>query len=396
LEDIGMTLLAGTKVVDFTANAAGPYCTMLLADMGAEVVKIEPPTGDSARGWGEGSPDQRSFLFLAVNRSKRSLVLDLRTEEGLRTAHRLVTDADVVVESFAPGIADKLGVGYDTCRALRPGVIYCSVSGFGQTGPLSREPGFDMMLQAYTGIMSMNGEPGAPPARIPISALDLMTGSLAYSSVIAALWRREKDGVGERIDASLYDSALNLLCYAVPEYTATGRSPGRHGGQFPYLAPYEVFSGRDAFFYLGVGTESAWRKLCGLLDDQDLTSDPRFATNSARVLNRSHLRERLQKVFKMESAEVWVSRFKELRIPAALIRSVGDALTDEHCRARQATAPIPGLGDVHAPSFPVKFDNMKLASWTEPPLLDEAAGYIRDSLAGESGSQDASDNGTTA
>lgn len=375
-----MTLLSGVTVLDFTANAAGPYCTMLLADMGADVIKVEPPTGDSARGWGTGTPDQRSFLFLAVNRNKRSIVLDLKAPGDLRIAHQLIERADVIVESFAPGVADSLGVGLNLCRELRPDVVYCSVSGFGQTGPLRHEPGFDMMLQAYSGIMSINGEPGSPPARIPISTLDLTTGSFAYSAVIAALWRREKCGEGDHIDASLYDSAINLLCYAVPEYTASGQSPTRHGGQFPYLAPYEVFSGSDEYFYLGVGTESAWRKLCLLLNDDELAADPRFSTNPERVTNRDELRRKLEAVFIEGSAASWVEKLREVRIPAALIRTVGDALTDEHCHIREATRALPGLGPVHAATFPIRFERMPLAEWVEPPLLNEGSEHVRSLL----------------
>lgn len=375
-----MALLSGVRILDFTANAAGPYCTMLLGDMGAEVIKVEPPSGDSARGWGASRPDQRSFLFLAVNRNKRSIVLDLKDPADKDAAHRLVRTADVVVESFAPGVADSLGVGYEQCREIRSDIIYCSISGFGQTGPLSREPGFDMMLQAYSGIMSMNGEPGAPPARIPISALDLMTGSLAYSAVLATLWRRERDGQGDRIDTSLYDAAINLLCYAVPEYTATETSPNRHGGKFPYLAPYEVFEASDDYFYLGVGTESAWRRLCVLLEWTSLTDDPRFSSNSARIANRDELRSLLQQVFSSRTASEWVALLREARIPAALVRHVGDALTDEHCRARGATQPLPGLNGIEAAAHPVKFGALEVAEWTEPPRLGDDSTAIRDTL----------------
>ena len=375
-----MPLLSGVRVLDFTANAAGPYCTMLLADMGAEVIKVEPPNGDSARGWGRATPDNRSFLFLAVNRNKRSIVLDLKSPADLEVAHQLIATADVVVESFAPGATERLGIDYAQCRDIRPDLIYCSVSGFGQSGPLRQEPGFDMMLQAFSGIMSMNGEPGAPPARIPISALDLMTGSFAYSAVLASLWRREQDGAGEQIDTSLYDAALNLLCYAVPEYTATKISPSRHGGKFPYLAPYEVFRGSDDYFYLGVGTESAWRRLCAMLDREDLAMDPRYETNSQRVANRESLRSLLDGIFSAAPAREWVAQLRKERIPGALIRNVGEALEDDHCRIREATQNLPGMDGVHAASFPVKFERLELSEWSPPPRLGENSTAIRDSL----------------
>lgn len=364
-----MPLLSGLRVVDFTAAAAGPFCTMMLADLGAEVIKIEPPIGDHGRHWGNWHVDNKSFLFFAVNRNKRSVVIDLKSPEGQRQVHRILRRADVVVESFAPGGAEKLGVDYESCRRLSSNVVYCSVSGFGRTGPRRDELGMDMMLQAYTGIMSYTGEPDRPPVRIAVSAIDLMTGSMGFGGIMAALRDRDQTGEGQRIEVSLYDTAMNMLLWAVPQYSAIKRLPAKLGGEFEHQFPYGVFEAADGYFYLGVSTPAHWRRFCAQLGLDELIDDPRFNTNGGRIDRRDELRELLRPVFAKRTLAELIGGLKPAGVPISKIRDVGEAIYDEHAKAREIVLPLPGYPDILVASAPLKMERGFVPEWTDPPDL---------------------------
>lgn len=366
-----MGVLTGKTVLDFTSNAAGPYLTMLLADLGATVIKLESPgRGDAARGWGSARPDGRSFLFLATNRNKRSVALDLKHPRRDEVLKPLIDQSDILVESFGPGAAEKLGVSFSKVSETNPHLVYCSVSGYGRTGPLSHKPGFDMALQAYTGILNMTGEPDGPPVRVPISALDLMTGSMGALAVVAAIGADQ--GNGQHIEVSLYETAMNMLLYAIPQYSLTGTAPQRLGGEFAYLYPYGVFAASDEYFYLGVGSESAWQRFTGAIQMPELRDDPRFATNSDRIEHRDDLRAILATVFAQYSASYWIDLLGDASVPVEPINDVGDAVLDPHAKERGAVVEIPGMEEpALMPGIPFKMERGTVEPWGAPPLLGE-------------------------
>ena len=347
-------ILEGIRVLDFTAFVAGPYCTMLLADFGADIVKIESPeNGDGARFWGK-STDGRSPVFAATNTNKRSLMLDLKQPEAREIVSRLVERSDIAAEAFSPGVAARLGIGYDDLRAQKPNIIYCSVSGFGQTGPLRNKPGFDMALQAHTGIMSMTGEPGAAPVRVGPAAIDILTGSLAFGAICMALYDRAQTGQGQYIDVSLFDSSMSMLSYAVVEYFSVGHIHQPSGGQHPNIVPYGVFKAQDRYFYFGIALERHWSRFCEKLGIGDIASDPRFATNESRINHRQELNDRLNTLFARKPAKEWVQEIEEIGIPANLIHHVGEACDHPHTAAREAVVDIPGMPGWKTPGIPIK------------------------------------------
>lgn len=366
-----MALLSGLRVVDFTAAAAGPFVTMMLADLGAEVLKIEPPVGDHLRHWGSWHIDNKSLAFLAVNRNKRSIVLDLKTEKGKEQAYRLIADADIVVEAFADGVAERLGIDYESCKRVAPDVIYCSVSGFGRSGPMRHGKGMDMMLQAYSGIMSYTGEPGRPPVRIAVSAIDLMTGAMGFAGILAALRDRDQTGKGQQLEVSLYDTSMNLLLWAIPQYTATGRVPPKLGGEFEHLYPYGVFEAADAYFFLGVATPALWRTFCDVLDLGHLYDDERFATNASRIDHRDELRAILGKVFADKALDELIGVLDPAGVMISKIRDVAEAVDDPHAAARQMILPLPGYPDIKVAAAPLKMERGFVEEWTRPPDLGE-------------------------
>lgn len=366
----GKGVLAGLRVADFTANVAGPYCTMLLADLGAEVVKVERiGSGDTSRSWGAARDDGRSFLYLSLNRSKKSLALDLKSERGIGVARRLLATSDIAVVSYGAGAADKLGIGHAAAAALNPALVYCSITGYGGPGPLSGDLGYDMTLQGDTGIMSMTGEEGRPPARVPVSALDITTGSLAQGAILAALLERAKSGMGQHVQASLYQSAMNLLGYVVPQYSLSGDQPGRFGGEVSYAFPYGVVEASDAFFILAVSGDAAWSRLCGCLEVPELAHQEPFTTPHGRLRHRNELREILRPLFRRRTAVAWVNMLRAARIPATLVLSVGEAIDHPHAHESGALAQIPGLPrGARMAATPTKMQRGQ-AAYGEPPVL---------------------------
>ncbi|MPZ59817.1 MAG: CoA transferase [Propionibacteriales bacterium] len=327
--------LDGVRVVDFSRVLAGPYCTMNLGDLGADVVKVErPDVGDDLRSWGPPFAESgESTYFMSVNRNKRSLVADLRSEEGLALARELVAGADVVVENFRPGVMDSLGLGYDDASAGNPGLVYCSITGFGDTGPLRTQPGYDVILQAMTGLMSVTGEPDGDPMRVGVAIIDIATGLYALSGILAALHARERDGRGQRLDLSLLSTGIASLPNHTAGYLVAGAEPGRLGNQHPNVAPYGVFSAADGDLVLACGTDQQWSSLCALMGHPEAGSDERFRDNRGRVVRRDEVQALLEEWFSTESTASLAARLTEAGIPAAPIQSVPAAVSHEQVDA---------------------------------------------------------------
>ncbi len=371
-----MTLpLSGIRVLDLTRVLAGPYCTMMLGDLGADVVKVEPAgAGDETRTWGPPFQGGESTYFLAVNRNKRSVVLDLKQADALEAARRLAASADVVVENFRPGVAERLGLGARSLTEAHPKLVYCSISAFGQTGPGRDRPGYDLVVQAASGMMSVTGEAEGPPVKVGIAIADVLTGMNAAIAVIAALHARPaRGGRGGVVDAALYDSLVAFLSTLVTGFAATGRPPTRWGSAHPQIAPYQGFRAADGDLVVCVTNDKFWRSLCDLLERPDLKDDPRFATNPDRVAHRDLLVPLLEATFASRPVAEWMARLGAAGIPAAPIRSLDAALADPVVAARGMLASVahPTAGTVRMPGVPWHGDAAPTAIRRPPPRLGE-------------------------
>jgi len=363
--------LAGIRVLDFTANAAGPACSMLLADFGAEVIKIEPPEGDATRRWGKARLGERNDLtptFVSMNRNKQSVVLDLKDPKGLKEAHGRIAESDVVIESYAPGVAARLGISYKDASIIKPDVIYCSVSGFGQTGPLSSRPGFDMLMQAFAGHMSITGERGRGSVRSGPSAIDLMTGAHGAFAILVALRHRDKTGEGQAIDVSLYDSAVYMICNHLSEFLTSGQLPDKFGSDFPLIAPYGVFKAKDREFYLGVSSDRMWQSWCKEMARPDLAKDLRFIDMGSRVANREVLLAEMTETSKTRTASEWVDAAIALGIPASLVQTMEEVACHEHTLARELVIDS-GAAGIKTVGIPIKMSKTPGIHRLAPPSL---------------------------
>jgi crotonobetainyl-CoA:carnitine CoA-transferase CaiB-like acyl-CoA transferase len=371
-----MAPLDGIRVLDFTQAMAGPDCSMLLADFGADVIKVEPPGGEGSRTWGTsrfGPDGQFSALYLAFNRNKASVVLDLKSEEGQSRARKLVAESDVVIEGFRPGVADRLGIGYEQLVRLKENIVYCSISGFGQTGPLHERPGYDQLLQAYAGHMSITGELGRPSVRIGPSAIDLLTGAHAAFGILVALRERDRSGTGQWVETSLYDSSLHLVSHFIADYTGSNTLQSKGGGSFPFLAPYGMYEGRDREFFLGVGTDRMFARLCRALGRDDLLDDSRFETNDRRVLHRHELDVELRPIFRTEEARHWVGLCLELDIPTSEVCTIAEVVAQEHALAREMIVDT-GVDTVRTAGIPIKLSRTPGTIRRPAPRLGEDNG----------------------
>jgi formyl-CoA transferase len=367
--------LTGLRVLDLSQVMAGPFCCMLLGDMGADVIKVEPPgTGDQTRksmGFrmkGEDSPG-----FLALNRNKRSITIDLKTPEGQRTLHKLVETADILVENSRPGVSKKLGADFETLSRINPRLIYASISGFGQTGPWSQRPGFDLIAQAMGGVISGTGIPGAEPVKSGIPVGDLGAGMFACYGILSAVIGRERTGKGQYVDTSLLDAALALSVWESTEYWATGKSPGPLGTANRMSAPYQAFAGSDGYFVVGAANQKLWLIFCDAIGRPELKDDPRYANNIDRVQRRSELADELRPTFLTRTAEEWVDLFLSAGVPAGPINDYSVALDNEHVHHRKAVIDIahPVEGSFKALGFPAKLSHTPAAVRRPPPLLGQ-------------------------
>jgi crotonobetainyl-CoA:carnitine CoA-transferase CaiB-like acyl-CoA transferase len=353
-------LLAGKRVLDVTSSLAGPNCAQLLASLGAEVVKIEPPGGDHARAWGPPFVDGEGAMFLASNAGKQSLVLDLSTGDGLAQLLELVDGADVLVQSLRPGAAESRGFGPDAIRARKPEIVYCSIRAFGSRGPLRDQPGYDPLLQAASGIMSITGESGRPPVRVGVSLIDLATGLWAAFGILAALQR----GGGALVEVSLYETALWLLNYQLVGYLGTGEVPGREGTALGQIAPYQVFATRDGELMIVAGNDKLFRALCSVLQ---IEPDDRFATNPQRAAARSELAALIEERTRTWSTDELLDALVAAGIPASPVRDVGAAARHEQTLALGILQQLGGFTTV---AQPISFDGDRLLHPSPPPTLE--------------------------
>ena len=363
----GFSPLAGVRVLDFSKILAGPLCTQYLADMGADVVKVEPPGGDDTRGW-PPFRDGVGAIFVAVNRNKRGIVLDLRTPDGLAVAHRLARTADVVVESFGPGVADRLGIGWDSLSPLNPRLVYASVSGYGTRGPMKEGKGYDLIAQAFTGMLSLTGEPDGPPARSPFSPVDQATGLHAVIGLMGALRQAERTGRGVKIEASLFDSAVGLLGYFLQNYWVRGTEPERPGSGHESLCPYQAFATADAPIILGIANDGFWRSFCALAARPELAADARFATNGDRVAHRATLIPLVAAILARRTRADWLADLAARGIPSSPVHTLGELAAHPHT---EESGMILHDGDFSTIASPLRANGERLALRTRPPLLGE-------------------------
>src|SRR6202163_2917526 len=366
--------LAGVRVLDLSRILSGPFATMIFADLGAEVIKLENPrTGDDTREWAPPYQGDESAYFLSVNRNKRGIAVDLKTEQGREIALRLADRADVVVENFRPGTAGRLGLGYDALTARNPGLIYASISGFGQTGPYASEPGYDAIAQALGGLMSVTGEAGGEPVRVGNSAADLFAAMWAAVGTLAALHARHTTGRGEWIDISLLDGQIASLTYLAGGYFATGEVPRRYGSAHPSIVPYQAMRTRDGHLMVAVGNDALWRRFAPLLGLPELADDPRFATNPQRVANRTELIPLIEAALATRGSAAWAEELSRVGIPAGPINGVDAALAHPQVRAREMvlTTEHPTAGTLRMAGSPIKLSRYTATVRRPPPTLGE-------------------------
>ncbi len=369
-----MKPLDGIKVVDLSRILAGPYCSMILADMGAEVVKIENPDGgDDTRAWGPPFLEGESTYFLSINRNKKSLPLNLKDPRGKDVLRRLIAQGDVLLENFRPGALERLGFGYEAVKVLNSRMVYCSVSGFGQTGPDAQRPGYDLIAQGESGLMSITGYAEGPPLKVGTSIADIFAGTLAAQGILLALFARERTGRGQLVDVALLDGMLSVLTYQAGSYFATGNSPGRRGNQHPSITPYEAYEAKDGHLNIGVANNSLYDKFCKVLGREDLIADPRFRGDADRVTNRAALQAILAPIIKTRTVREWLAAFDAAGIPAGAIRSVGEALSAAQALAREMVTEVvhPKIGPMKVTGIPVKLSDTPGAVETPPPLLGQ-------------------------
>jgi crotonobetainyl-CoA:carnitine CoA-transferase CaiB-like acyl-CoA transferase len=366
--------LDGFTVLDFTRVLSGPYCTMQLADMGARVIKIEQPgKGDDTRGWGPPFINGESAYFLSVNRNKESLTLDLKHPAALDVLGRLLERADVLVENFRPGTMTRLGLGYEQLAERFPRLVYCSISGFGQTGPRRTEAGYDAVVQAEGGLMSITGAPDGEPFRLGVAIADIVSGMFAAQGIAFALLARERTGKGQLVDVSMLDATAALLTYQAGNYFATGQTPGRLGNRHPTIVPYETFEASDGTFVIAVGNDEQWRRFCATAGLDALGTDERFATNRARVAHYEVLRPLIAERLASESREFWVDRLRGAGVPCGSVRDVAEVLNDPQIEAREMVRQIEHdvAGAIRVTGVPIKLSATPGAVRTPPPLLGE-------------------------
>ncbi len=362
--------LAGVRVLDLTRALSGPFCTMILGDLGADVIKVEPLEGDMTRAWGPYVHGQSAY-YQSANRSKRSVALDFRQEEGLALVRRMAVASDVVVENFRPGVADKMGLGYASLREKNAKLVFCSISGFGQTGPSRDWPGFDQIAQGHAGLMALTGD--GDPTRVGVAIADMTAGMWSALGIVASLRTAEATGIGERVETSLVASLVALLGVQGQRYLSAGIVPQRSGNANPVIAPYGTYQASDGPLNIAPATDAMWRSLCEKLGLPGLPEDPRFATNPSRVAHRAELDAVLEARIRQRSRAQWVEDLVAVGIPVGLINELPEVFDDpqvKHCRmVRDAVHPV--LGPVPQLALPLMFASLDLGPASAPPILGE-------------------------
>lgn len=368
-------LLDGIRVIDLSRVLAGPYCTMLLGDLGADVIKIEVPgRGDDTRHWGppfaEGG---ESAYFLCTNRNKRSMTLNLKSEHGLEILKALIRQGDVLIENFKMGTLERWGLSYDELQRLRPGLIYCTITGYGYTGPDRHRPGYDFIIQAQGGIMSITGPADGEPYKVGVAIADITTGLFTANAILASLYARERTGAGQRIDISLLDSQVAWLANVASNYLVSGQVPARYGNAHASVVPYQVFKASDRYFAFAVGNDGQWRRFCQAVERSAWIEDDRFSTNTARVENRETLIPLLDELFAQRTVDEWLSKLEEIGIPAAPINTIDRVFAEPQVQARgmRVEIPHPTVGTLSMVGSPLNISTAPPQVRYPPPLLGQ-------------------------
>jgi crotonobetainyl-CoA:carnitine CoA-transferase CaiB-like acyl-CoA transferase len=387
MSDANKGPLAGIRVLDLTRVLAGPYCTMFLGDLGAEVVKVEQPgVGDDTRGWGPPFAGGESAYFLCTNRNKKSLTTDFKSADGIALVRQLAERADVLIENFRPGAMDRMGLGEKELHEKNPRLVYASLSGFGADGPMADIPGYDLIVQAWGGLMSVTGTAESGPLKVGVAIIDLVAGLMLGKSIVAALYAREKIGVGQKIDTSLLEAEVAALINAGSNYLVGGKVPGRWGNAHPTIVPYQSFQTADSFLVLGAASEAIWKRLCPALGRGELADDPRFAKNADRVEHRQELVALLGEIFLTRTTAAWVAALTEADVPCAPVQTIDQVFAAPQVLHRDMLVEIdhPTAGTVRLAGIPVKFSATPASVRLPPPLLGQHSEDVLSSWLGMS------------
>lgn len=373
--------LIGIKIIDLTRVLSGPFATMMLADLGAEVIKVESPEGDDTRQVGPPYHNGWSAYFLSINRNKKSMVLNLKTKKGKEIFFKLIKDADVVVENFSPGTLDRLGIGYDVLKSHNPQIILASISGFGQSGRYAHKPGYDVLAQAMGGLMSVTGERDGPPLKAGFSFADIGSGMWIAFGIMVALWERNQSGIGQWVETSLLDTIVSWQTYLANNYFASGEDPKPLGGEHPNLVPYQIFQASDGYFVIGVGTDKMWERLTNALDYKPLKNE-KFKMNKGRVIHRDEVISHLQSIFIQKPKQEWIELMESLRIPSGPVNTVSEILNDPHIKEREMVVEKehPDIGTLKMLGIPIKFSRTNGSIEEVPPRLGEHTELILSQL----------------
>jgi crotonobetainyl-CoA:carnitine CoA-transferase CaiB-like acyl-CoA transferase len=381
--------LDGIKVLDLSKVLAGPLCAQYLGDLGAEVIKVDAVgQGDETRGWPPFPAPGLGTVFLSANRNKRSIAINMKSDKGRKLVHELARSSDVAIESFGTGVAERLGIDAASLCALNDRLVHCSISGFGRTGPLKNSPGYDVILQAFGGIMSMTGDEGGGYIRSPISPIDQMTGVHAFSGILASLFAREKSGRGAAIQVSLFDTALGILGYNLQTFWERGTQPAKCGSSHESLCPYQAFEASDGPIMIGVANDNLWRKFCGVAGLNAIVDDPKFRTNAERVKHRAETLQHVQSVITTDTVAHWNEALNEVGIPCSPINTLAQLLDHPHTKADKLIMQYdhPAAGRLNCVGHPVTFVGEERAPGLPPPTL----GQHTDDVLKEMGLSDAS------
>jgi crotonobetainyl-CoA:carnitine CoA-transferase CaiB-like acyl-CoA transferase len=386
-----MRPLEGLRVVDLTRVLSGPYCTMQLGDMGAEVIKVEQPgKGDDTRAFAPPYQGDQAAYFLSINRNKKSITLDLKSEAGKAVLWRLIDKSDILVENFRPGAMDRLGFGYAAVRKRRPALVYASISGFGASGPQKDRPGYDVIVQGEGGIMDITGPRDGAPYKVGTAVADLVSGLYAVQGILAALYAAKSTGQGQRIgqhvDISMYEAMASLLTFNAGIYFATGTAPRRRGNDHPTIVPYQTFEAADGWINLAVGNDDLWRRFCTAAETPDLVEDPRFAKAADRVRNREDLVPLVGSIVKQRTRDDWMARLDKAGVPSGAIRTVGEVCESDLLRARDMIAQMQhtSAGMVKAVKNAVRLSDTPLDAYAAPPQLGQHTREVLTGLLGYS------------
>ena len=366
--------LEGIRVLDLTRVLAGPYCTMFLGDLGAEVVKVEQPeVGDDTRGWGPPFAGGESAYFLCVNRNKQSVTVDLKSAEGVKLLRRLAREADVLVENFRPGTMERLGLGDKELRAANPNLIYASLSGFGSDGPMRDWPCYDLIIQAWGGLMSITGAPDGEPTKVGVAIIDIVAGLMLGQAITAALFARQQTGTGQRIETSLLEAGIASLVNAGSNYLVGGSVMGRHGNAHPSIVPYQSFKTREGYLVVGAASETIWKRFCQAIGKPELETDPRFEKNPQRVQNREELIQILREIFLERKSSTWMELLRDAGVPCAPVQTLDQVFRDPQVLQRQMLVDVehPTAGSVRMAGLPLKFSDTPASVRLAPPLLGQ-------------------------